>query len=56
MITTITIRQQAAEAIEWASKQFGPRFRVQSNFPSNTWSFKFDDSKQAMLFALKWGC
>jgi hypothetical protein len=56
MNTTITIRQNAHDAIIWCSKTFGANeFKLASDFPGNTWRFTFFDSTQAMHFALKWG-
>jgi hypothetical protein len=54
---TITInsdRVSTYDAILWASKQFGSNFSVQHEFPGKNWRFDFNNSKEAILFALKW--
>lgn len=47
-------RVSTYDAIIWASKQFGSNFNVQHEFPGKNWRFDFNNSEEAMLFALKW--
>jgi hypothetical protein len=53
---TVTItHENITDIIVWANKEFGGNtFRVTSQFPTWAWSFIFNDSKNAMMFALKW--
>ena len=53
-ITIDGARVSSYDAILWASKHFGSNFSVQHEFPGKKWKFKFNDSKEALLFALKW--
>jgi hypothetical protein len=55
-MNSITIRQNAYDAIKWCANQFGPNFKVANNFPGETWTFSFPTDRAAMMFALKWGC
>ena len=51
----IIVKQNAYDAITWASKQFGSTaFKVKNDFPSRNWRFEFNNAKHATHFALKW--
>lgn len=57
-MTTIYVNDKKTDisnAILWARDQFGfENVTVISSFPGENWQFKFKNSKQATLFALKW--
>lgn len=43
------------DAIQWCDKEFGRlSYRLENQFPSWRWAFKFKESTQATHFALKW--
>jgi hypothetical protein len=51
----VVLKQNAYEAIRWASKNFGSQaFRVVNDFPSEHWRFEFVRLEHASHFALKW--
>jgi hypothetical protein len=51
----VVLKQDAYEAICWASKHFGSKaFRVINDFPSTNWRFEFTQPEHASHFALKW--
>lgn len=51
----VVLKQDAYEAIRWASKNFGSQaFRVINDFPSHNWRFEFNRPEHASHFALKW--
>jgi hypothetical protein len=51
----VVVKQNAYEAIRWASKNFGSQeFKVINDFPSTNWRFVFAKPEQASHFALKW--
>lgn len=56
MDNTVTLNhKEITEIIMWANDEFGDdAYKLDSQFPIWSWTFKFKDRKDAMLFALKW--
>ena len=51
----VVVKQNAYDAIRWASENFGTSaFRVLNDFPSTNWRFEFKQPEHASHFALKW--
>ena len=44
----------ASDAITWATKHAKKGFDLQFSFVDSRYTFEFNDSKEATIFALKW--
>lgn len=44
----------ASAAITWATKHAKDNYELEFNFVSSRYTFEFNDSEIAMMFALKW--
>lgn len=55
MTHSVVVTDNIFDAILWCDKNVGRnKYNIDNQFPSWRWQFRFNDIKDATLFALKW--
>ena len=55
MPTTVTIDKNLMDATKWALGQFSKdQFQMETSFPFKSYTFKFKNPEDAVLFSLRW--